>query len=221
MAGLLVAAKETDLPMALFELGASAGLNLNLDRYAYRLGSLTVGDTRSKVALAPAWEGSDPPAATVRVIRRRGVDLSPIDITQPSQQDRLIAYIWADQSERIARLKAAIGIAAANPPPIDQGDAGDWVVASLPAEPEAGVARVLMHSLAFQYFPEDTRAKVTRHAERVGAAATKASPFHWLRFEADHTGQTMLRLQSWPPGTDHLLASGHAHASWIKWVPES
>ena len=65
MAGLLVVTARTGLPLALYELGASAGLNLMLDRFSYQLGGLLTGVEGSPVRLAPSWKGPAPPATAV------------------------------------------------------------------------------------------------------------------------------------------------------------
>ena len=220
MAGLMQVAQETGMPVALYELGASAGLNLVLDRYAYQLGPVAAGASDSPVQLNPEWQGPPPKSAPVRVLRRRGVDLNPLDVARPADQERLLAYIWADQAERLARAQAAIVIAAADPPFIDRGDAADWTEQKLSPAPESGVVRVLMHSITAQYFPDETRVRIAAHAARVGAVATRAAPFAWLRFEVDATHGTghALQLTLWPDGTERLLATGSAHGLWVRWA---
>lgn len=220
MPGLMQVAQETGLPVALYELGASAGLNLLPDRYAYQLGPVAAGAAGSPVRLRPDWQGPPPSSAPVQVVRRRGVDLNPLDVTRPADQERLLAYIWADQAERLARTQAAIALAAADPPPLDRGDAADWTEGMLHPAPEPGVARVLMHSIAAQYFPERTRARIAAHAARVGAQATRAAPFAWLRFEGDarYGPRPALLLTLWPGGRERLLATGSAHGLWVRWA---
>ena len=80
-------------------------------------------------------DGPPPPAAAVRIVRRRGVDLNPLDVRR--DRDRLLAYLWPDQAKRLAAAQAALAIAAADPPPVDAGDAADWIEAQLarPAPP--------------------------------------------------------------------------------------
>jgi hypothetical protein len=220
MAGLLVVTARTGLPLALYELGASAGLNLLLDRYAYRLGPLLTGSRASAVRLAPIWQGSPPPATAVRIDGRRGVDLHPVDVTSPAGRERLLAYIWADQAERLARTEAAIAIAAADPPPVDRGDAADWLEARLAPASATGLARVLMHSIAFQYFPAATKQRVGEHMAQVGAAATRRSPLAWLSYEIDprRSFQAALRLRLWPGGKEQILATGDPHGGKLSWV---
>ncbi len=215
MSGLLVVARLFPQPMELLELGASAGLNLLLDRYGYDLGGLATGDPGSPVQLRPAWKGAPPPDAPVRVVRRRGVDLNPLDARRDG--DRLLAYVWPDQSLRLARLEAALAIAAAEPPQVEPGDAAGWLEARLAERQPAGTTRVVLHSIAFHYFPEESQARIAAAMEAAGAAATPEAPLAWLRYEFDQDDKAALRLRTWP-GEDRLLAWCHPHGAEVEWV---
>lgn len=215
MSGLSVLAARHGLPFSLYELGSSGGLNLVLDRYAYTLGATRVGPD-SAVHLAPAWTGPSPPPADVRVVARRGVDQAPIDIATAFGRERLTSYVWPDQRERLGRVRAAIRIAAADPPTLDTMDAADWVERMVSIAPDEGIHRVLMHSVTFQYFSEEAKRRVTSHAQEVGARATAAGPFSWLRMEQTN-GAFELRVTTWPTGDDHLLAICQAHGAAIEW----
>jgi hypothetical protein len=217
MSGLLVVAKLFGRPVELLELGASAGLNLILDRYAYDLGGVSAGDPASPLRLRPEWAGPPPPEAPVEVVRRRGVDLNPLDAR--SDGDRLLAYVWPDQARRLAQLEAALALAAADPPEVEPGDAADWIEARLAEPREAGAARVVLHSIALQYFAEPAKARIGAALERAGAAATVASPLAWLRYEHDSGDERItLRLRTWPGGEERLLAHCHPHGSSIEWL---
>ena len=221
MAGLLVLAERFGLPFALHELGASAGLNTRLDRYSYRLGETVAGEAGSAVQLAPEWRGASPPAAGMRVVRRAGVDRHPLDPTDPATRETLSAYVWADQRERLARLEAALEIARTTPARIDTGDAADWLETELAVEPETGVCRVVMHTIAFQYFPPEVQARVRARIEAAGARATGDAPVAWLTYEAEGAGLErwpVLRLRAWPGGEDVALARGHPHGAWYEWL---
>ena len=222
MAGLMVLTRETGLPLALLELGASAGLNLIPDRYAYQLGPITTGRPGSPLLLAPEWRGPPPPATTPVIVSRRGADLNPIDVTNPAHQQRLLAYIWPDQPDRLARTATAITLAAADPPPLDQADAADWTERHLAPTPEPGQARVLMHSIAFQYFPPETQSRIHRHTTMLGAHATSATPLAWLRLEVDptHDNKPTLQLTLWPGGHHRTLATASPHGHWIEWLSQ-
>lgn len=215
MSGLVFLAGRHGMPFSLFELGSSGGLNLVLDRYSYTLGTTHAG-AESTVHLEPVWSGPSPPPARVRVMARRGVDQAPVDIRTAFGRERLAAYVWPDQLERLKRVRAAIAIAAADPPPVDQMDASDWVERTIDHEPRTGVHRVLMHSVTFQYFSEEGKRRVTAHAGKVGAQATKEAPFSWLRLEQTK-GPFELRVITWPNGEDQVLALCHAHGATIAW----
>jgi hypothetical protein len=216
MSGLLTIAEEFPLPMRLYELGASAGLNLLLDRFAYDLGGLCCGNADSPLQLEPRWKGAPPPDTNVRIAGRRGVDQDPLDPIRDG--DTLLAYVWPDQPERLARLEAALAIAKSAPPEVDKADAAAWIERTLATEPEPGVARVVLHSIAFQYFAPETQARIRTRIERAGAAARHDAPLAWLRFEMlPQDGKPSLRLKTWP-GEERLLAWAHPHGSSVEWL---
>jgi hypothetical protein len=216
MAGLLAVTDLFRQPVELLELGASAGLNLILDRYSYDLGERGAGDPASPLRLVPEWNGPPPPAGRVEVARRRGVDLNPLDPRRDGE--RLLAFVWPDQQARLAQLETALEIAAADPPTVDRGDAGDWTEARL-AEPQpAGLTRIVLHSIAFQYFPERAKARIAAALDQAGTAATEKAPLAWLRYEHDEGDERItLRLRTWP-GEERLLAHCHPHGSSIRWL---
>ena len=216
MSGLLVLADRFRLPLRLFELGSSAGLNLQLDRYRYDLGGLVAGRDGSPVRLKPDWKGASPPDAPVRIVGRSGVDLNPVDPV--AAHERLMAYVWPDQDKRLAQLEGALGLAAIDPPPVEAGDAADWLEAMLSLEPEEGVCRVVMHSVAFQYFPSEAQHRIKARLADAGARASKAAPLAWLRLEKLAADEKFsLRLRCWP-GDGQLLAWSHPHVSWMEWL---
>lgn len=220
MAGLLVLADRFGLPFALYELGASAGLNTVLDRYDYRLGQTRAGASGSPVRLEPVWTGTSPPTAEVVMARRAGVDRNPLDVRDPATRERLSAYVWADQRARLARLEAALDLAAADPAPIDQGDAADWLETHLGPEPEPGLCRVVMHTIAYQYFPPEVQARVRRRIDAAGAQATPDAPLAWLSFEAASGSvdrRPALDLTLWPGGETRRLAICQPHGAEIDW----
>jgi hypothetical protein len=205
----------------LLELGASAGLNLNLDRYGYNLGGVTAGVLTSTVQLHPDWTGPAPACADIDVVRRRGVDLNPLDVSQPDTAARLLAYVWSDQPERLGRIAAAIKIALVHPPTVDRADGADWIEARLAEPQEAGVTRIVDHSIALQYFPAAGRTRVIDAIRAAGARATADRPLAWLsmEFTAEVTSHAMLRLQCWPrTGELESLAHVHPHGAKITWL---
>jgi hypothetical protein len=218
--GFLVVAKETGLPLRLFEVGASAGLNQLWDRYHYDLDEAGAwGEAASPVRLDTAWTGAPPPLdAPVRVISRAACDRKPVDIRDPAARRRLQAYVWPDQFERLDRLEAALAMALGADIRVEAEDAVTWTARR--ARPEAGAATVLFHSIFWQYMPPESQAALAAAVRDLGGRATPAAPFAWLRMEPPpgNPGDIELRLTLWPGGEDRLLAHVHAHGATVAWV---
>lgn len=219
--GLLCVAAATGLPLSLHELGASAGLNLNMDRFACDLGGVLAGDAGSDVVVRPHWQGPPPPQAAIRVVARAGVDTAPLDAADPAVAQRLLAFIWPDQPERLARTRAAIAVARRHPPPLTKGDAADWLDTALALAD--GVATVIYHSTAFQYFPASAQDRIRARLAQLGAQATPDRPLAWLRLEMDDPANPALptiRLSLWrgKAAEARLLGHAHPHGTFVQWA---
>jgi len=215
--GMLTIAAATGLPLRLFELGASAGLNLRMDAYAYRFGDRHLTPPDAPLTLCPAWEGSPPPLAPLTIIARRGVDLAPVDLSDAAARNRLLAYVWPEQVDRAVRLEAAIVAFRADPALLDHGDAAAWVASHVTLQ--RGSTAVVYHSIAWQYFPATTQAAISAHLDALGATATVDTPLAWLRYEFDAPdAPATLRLRLWPGGGDRLLAHAHPHGASVQWL---
>lgn len=218
LGGFLTIARDTGLPLRLIELGASAGLNQQWDRFHYTLGSVGWGDEGAAVRLAPEWTGGLPPLdAAVRVLERSACDRRPVDLTDPVQRRRLQAYVWPDQPGRLPRLRAAIALALANPAPVETADAVDFARAR--AAPKPGAVSVLFHSVFWQYMPDASQAVLRDVIAAHGAAATPDAPFAWLRMEPPPRDMASMevRLTLWPTGEERLLAVVHPHGAQVQW----
>jgi len=216
--GFLRIAARTGLPLRIREIGSSAGLNLFFDRYRYELGPHRIGDAASPLALAARWDGAPPDLeATLRVASRRGCDVAPLDVRDPAHRLRLESFVWPEQLDRLARLRAALEVAVRAPPAIDAEPAGAWVETQL-GERAPGAATVLFHSVVWWYIAEPERARITRAMESAGARATSAAPLAWLRMEGSRLEEAELRLRLWPEGEDALLARVHWHGVDVRWL---
>jgi hypothetical protein len=216
MPALLTLAERYRLPFVLSEVGASAGLNLLLDRYQYRFGSTEYGNA-SPVLLEPEWKGPQPPQVDVTVADRRGCDLNPLDVTSAADRLNLASFIWADQADRLERTQAALDIAASDPPPLDRMDAVEWLASRL-AEPHPGKLHVLFHTIAWQYFPPEAQTRGEELITEAGKHATYDAPFARLALEADDEAPGAgITLQVWPDGTRHKLGRADFHGRWVDW----
>ena len=221
LTGLGCAADRLGTDLALYEIGASAGLNLHLDRFHHCWGEAVWGDPASGVRLAPEIRGAAPPPPPpgLRFVDRAGCDISPIDPADPAAQLRLRAYCWPDQSARRARLDAALEIAAASSLRVEQADAAEWVERMIPHRP-AGAVGVLTHSIMWQYMPEQTKADIEALMRREGAAAPADRPIAWVRMEDyGHSGGSVLRMTLWEDGAEisEDLALVDDHGRWMRW----
>jgi hypothetical protein len=221
MTGLLEIARRHGPKIELLEIGSSAGLNLLIDRYAFDLGGTTVGPAGSPVTLTPEWTGPAPQPADVEIVSVRGCDIQPLDATDPAVATRLLAYVWPEMPVRFGRMEAAIAMQREKPVELVHADAADWVEARL-AEPQAaGVTRVLMHSVVWQYLPEPVADRIRAAMAAAGACATPDRPLAWVMVEPNRAfAEHVVRVKSWPgAGEATVLATAHAHGAWIKYGP--
>jgi hypothetical protein len=225
MAGLLWLAQRVRAPsFDLFELGASAGVNTMIDRYFFRLGVTEVGPVESPMRIVPEWRGASPPAppAGFSITAVKGCDIAPINLADPDAALRLKAYVWPDATERMARIDAAIALAGVTPPDLIAADAGDFAAAMLARPQQPGTARVMFHSIMWQYMPAATQARITAAFEAAGAEATPDTPLGWIALETDPaTFRHELRVRLWDGGEhhgeEHLLSHAHPHGAWVEW----
>ena len=218
LGGFLQIARETGLPLRLREMGASAGLNLAWDRYHYTLAPHRWGDPRSPVRIEAEWHG--PPAAFEQrpeIESRAGCDLAPVRIDDAAQARWLEAYIWADQPERLAQLRAAIALAREDPPRVARESAAVWLEREL-REPSPGVATVVFHSAVWGYLPAEEQARVRELLQAAGSRARAEAPFAWLSHEDESGhGRVTVRLRLWPGGRSRALCEGHPHGRLVRW----
>jgi hypothetical protein len=228
MAGLLWLAQRVQAPrFDLFELGASAGVNTMIDRYFFRLGATEVGPPVSPMRIIPEWRGASPPVPPggFAIAQVKGCDIAPIDLADPESALRLKAYVWPDADERLARIDAAIALAGGRAPDLVASDAGDFAQAMLDRPAQPGMARVMFHSIMWQYMPAATQARITAVFEAAGEQAARDIPLGWIALETDPaTFRHELRVRLWDGaahhGEEHLLSHAHPHGAWVEWLAD-
>lgn len=206
----------TGKPLVLSEVGASAGLNLQFDRYRYRLGDLVWGE-QSDVFLSPEWRGDTPAHERIDVIERAGCDINPLDPSSAEDRLRLMSYVWADQTDRLERTAAALRIAMEHALHVEKADAVDWLQRRL-ATQYPGAAHVIYHSVAWQYLPDDLKQAGETVIAEAGTRATPDAPLARLQMEADATpGGAAIMLQIWPGGEKQEIGRADFHGRWVEW----
>jgi hypothetical protein len=216
--GFLELAKRFDRVFDTLELGASAGLNLYWDRYAYRTDAWAWGGP-SSVLIDTEWRGPPPPDGHPRVRARAACDLNPLALHRLEDRLRLRAYVWADQPDRLARLDAAVALALEHDVRVERADAASWLEAHL-ARRAPDALTVVYHSIFYQYPPLETRARIERALER--AAAASSAPLAWLRVEPEalvggprESTRFLIDLTTWPDGERRILGATDGHVRFV------
>lgn len=131
LAALLPVLSEVSGPIALLEVGASAGLCLYPDRYSYRFlaedgtirFALDPADGPSTVVLESRVSGPLPPMRMPDIVWRAGIDLDPLDPTDERDRRWLRGLVWPGEEGREERIDAALDVAASDPAVLVAGDA--------------------------------------------------------------------------------------------------
>jgi hypothetical protein len=207
---------QTQHPLQLLELGASAGLNLRWDHFRYVAARGAWGSPRSRVRFEDVFTGDVPLHGACKVVERTGCDPNPIDPTTREGELRLKSYIWADQLDRLERLKAAISIAKLVPAPVEAADAADWLETQL-ASLRQGATTVVFHTIVWHYLGRRSQERVKRVIEAAGKGARRDRPLAWLRLEPGG-GLAELLLTMWPGATEKLLATSGYHGRPVTWL---
>ncbi|MEH6820498.1 MAG: DUF2332 domain-containing protein [Dietzia psychralcaliphila] len=220
-------------PLSLVEMGASAGLCLYPDRYAYRY-SLDGGsihelppsdpdsgahpDRRAPVLDCALRDGVPLPRSLPDVVHRGGVDLSPIDPADADSRAWLRSLVWpGQQAERVPRLDAALDIAAADPPQILAGDLVEKVEESVTACP-AGSTPVVFHTAVLGYLEPPARAEFVRRVTALDCVWISVEGVTLLPDIAEqvpesirrHKGIFVVAVNGRP------LATAHGHGDWVR-----
>jgi hypothetical protein len=210
-------------PLALIEIGASAGLNLLFDRYGYDYGAgRSAGDPRSPVRLACALRGGGLPsiqAGMPSVAARLGIDLNPIDAADPQATLWLRALVWPEHAERAALLQHALALAQREPPALMAGDALALLpqaVANMPAD----TTLCVFHTATLAHFPPEARQRL----QSLIPALARQRDLFWLSSEGagdpGRPGQYVTLLTAFQHGrrTERRLAYSHPHGAWLEWL---
>ncbi len=241
VAALLVAASRDvgpSVPVALVELGSSAGLLLGLDRYSVTVGSSVLGDPSSPVVCAgtllPGSSSLPPGAALPPIVERVGLDRAPVPLADTDEVRWLEACLWPDQPERLARFRAAVSVLRDDPPLVVEGDMVDDVgsvahAARAVAAAAAGtpdVHLVVLSTWALTYVRRDRRPLI---ADALAELAADGRPVTWITAEppgcvpgleplpaaVPPPAETVLALRRWRGGVESsptIIGTAHPHA---------
>jgi hypothetical protein len=201
-------------PIRLLEIGASAGLNLRCDHFAYAVGDVVLGDAASPVLLRDPWENAPLPLSAPRLVERRGCDPNPLDPTTAEGRLTLTSYVWPDQLARLERLRGALDVAARVPAHVERRGALEFLTREL-ADARDEVTTVVWHSVVWQYVHPDERKAVDELLLSSGRPLVRVS----LEPEAvDGTFVFRVHATSYPSGTRVHLADATGHGPPVRWT---
>ena len=230
-------------PIALVEVGASAGLNLLVDRYRYRYGDGEwIGRSDSSVAIQCEVHGIAPPVQqeVPQISFRIGLDSHPLDVRETEDARWLMACVWPEQIDRLQLLRSAMDVARLNPPRIVSGNAIDTLEETIGEVPDE-LPICLFHSATLFYFTDVELTAFVSILNRLGHQRR----LHWLSFEGgafqtfgvnlpfsrlysprpDDRPTDIFGLLGYARWTEHerqdrLLARADMHGRWIEWTAE-
>lgn len=214
-ATLLPALCRLPQPLALIEVGASAGLTLLPDRYSYDYdGHRVTGLDPFAPVLNCAISGAAPlPAHVPRILWRAGLDLNPLDPGDDADADWLQCLVWPGNEDRSERLRSALQVAHRTPVTVRRGDLVDDLPDLVAQVPPDAATTVVFHSAVLAYVDDAARATFAATVERLGV--------HWLSNEAP--GVLPVITGDDGPGF-RLVENGHKvlahtdpHGTWLRW----
>jgi hypothetical protein len=216
-ATLLPALAQIPGPLALIEVGASAGLTLLVDKYSYDYaGHRLPGRDPLAPTLRCEPRGPVPlPEAVPEVVWRAGLDLNPLDVTDAEDMRWLACLVWPGEGDRQERLAAAVATARRDPPVVHRGD----LLTDLPelaAQAPAGATLAVYHTSVLTYVAPGDRRRFFATVADLDAV--------WLSNEG--AGVVPGIASAVPEANAHLLvrdgrtavAHTDSHGTWLRWL---
>lgn len=213
-----IARKVKEHPLFFIEIGSSAGLNLLWHRYRYNYGKdIQWGDINSPVQINCSFQGNKPliPQAFPKIISCIGIDLNPIDLTNPEEVLWLRALIWPEHKERVDLLNSAIQVARTNTPTIITGDAVEKLPEILSSVPEY-VTLCIFHTYTLNQFSSESSQKLfsilTQHSFKQNLFI--------VSIEMKEKAKPLVEVSFFQKGikTSYTLAHCSPYGDWIEWL---
>jgi hypothetical protein len=216
-------------PLAILEVGASAGLCLLLDEFFYDYGDRQLGADSSRVRLSCRVTGSPPlPATLPEIAWRAGLDLAPIDVHDEADVRWLSSCVFADHAERRERLLAAVELCRARGVTVQRGNLVSDLAPLLDSVPR-DLSLVVFHSAVLSYLRSEERSLFVQ----VLVDASHAREIVWISNEGRTVVPEITALA--PAGaprpfllgrtafhrgwrSDKLLALAHPHGAELEWL---
>jgi hypothetical protein len=207
-------------PVTFLEIGPSAGIQLRFDRWALHTGGRRFGPADAPLILRPEWRADQAPPDLDRIVPirdRLGVDLHPVDATDPEQRLWLQALVWPEHRDRFAELVTALDAVAADPPTVLQGDAIEMLPGLDAKRLADDIPLVVFHAMVRVHVPAERRSAFDAAILALGRRrrilhVSFEIPPHDSPYERD---APLLALHD-SQGDDRDLALAEGHGRWIQ-----
>lgn len=222
--------RQTQQALGWIDLGASGGLNLNLDHYLidYSVDGVIeqTGRDNAEVRLTCSVEGRPPIEPDYAPVSWKiGIDRSPINVADPDELRWLHACLWPGQRRRHDRLRDAAAIARQFPPSIIEADAVAGLKAALDQAPP-GLTVVVTTTWVWYYLPPETKREILE----IMAANPRRVLWYSIEgrgiveplnqpLETESIESVIGRIASGggQPTTTDILGHCHAHGASLTW----
>ena len=201
-------------PFGLIDVGTSAGLNLNWDKYRYSYSSgREFGPSDATVRLESEVKGGkfpDLPDQYPEVASRAGIDMNPIDLSNPADLLWSRSLIWPEHPQRARVFEAAASVLAQNPPALFAGDALDLLPGILETISDDAVPCVFHCHTLNQFTPQ------ARESFRdIIETASESRTIYLVSAE----GGTLV-VSGCSSGAWSVLAGANCdpHGRWVEWL---
>jgi hypothetical protein len=215
-AALLPLLCELPQPLALLEVGAAAGLCLLVDHYGYDYNGHRIGG--DDVVFDCAIHGDVPlPRQLPQIAWRAGIDLEPIDLDDPDAVQWLEALVWPEQTDRLERLRLAIGIARRERPRVVRANLLDEL-AAVASQAPSDATLVVFHTAVLAYLSAEERDRFEKNVTALGAA--------WISSEGPNVVPGIRIPVAAPQADSHFLIARNRspvafcdpHGRWLQWL---
>ncbi len=219
-------AEDAGQPLAVFEIGPSAGLNLLFDRYRYRYGTTELGSPESPVLLVSEPRGMPPEVLMPAVASRLGIDINPLDVRDPDDVAWLKALLWPEHTDRMALLEAALSVARQSPPELLRGDLFELLPPRIDATPPHHAVCIFATFVLNQFSPAMLASLRNMLVELSVSRPVYLVVMGFTEFIEPGTpwiGDAqvwVLRLRG-GSGEYRLASIANPHGRWLDWRPDS
>lgn len=208
--------------ISIVDIGSSAGLTLNMDKYEYHYNNKYSFGKSSVIIQSEIRKGTLPKFNNPVILKNKiGIDQNPLNLTIIENEKWLKALVWADLNERFNKLSNAINIAKNNPITLLKGSDTNFFKNVIQSQHKE-LPLVVYHTHTLYQFSQKKREEFWDMIDTVGKKrdltyiAVEGSKVFHINYKSNGV---LVELTEYKNGnkTNKILAETNGHANWIKW----